>query len=161
MRSGQRYQALTRASLTSSRTRPAPSRAVRISPTAWFHWWLRVWVIGATPSGGLHVGVLFLPGHGLLLLEVGLVEAEPLGGVVSDSHEDEVVIAQDEASARAQQTGHDARPEVDVGQPAQNTQRGVNQVEVPSHGFTGCVDVGLDQLDAGTSPPRQLPSPLQ
>ena len=89
------------------------------------------------------------------------MEAEPLGGVVSDSHEDEVVIAQDEASARAQQTGHDARPEVDVGQPAQNTQRGVNQVEVPSHGFTGCVDVGLDQLDAGTSPPRQLPSPLQ
>ena len=161
MRSGQRYQALTRASLTSSRTRPAPSRAVRISP----HRVVPLVAAGVGDRrgalGGLHVGVLFLPGHGLLLLEAGLVEAEPLGGVVSDSHEDGVVIAQDEASARAQQTGHDTRPEVDVGQPAQNAQRGVNQVEVPSHGFTGCVDVGLDQLDAGTSPPRQLPSPLQ
>ena len=89
------------------------------------------------------------------------MEGEPLGGVVSDGHENGVVIAQDEASTGAQQTGYDARPEVNIRQPAQNAQRGVNQVEVPSHGFTGCVDVGLDQLDAGTSPPRQLPSPLQ
>ena len=84
-----------------------------------------------------------------------------MGGIVSHSHEGGVVIAQNEASAGTQQAGHNTRPGVDVRQPAQDAQRGVDQVEVTGHNLTGRIDVGLNQLDAGLGPTCQLPGPLQ
>lgn len=72
-----------------------------------------------------------------------------------------MVVTQDEASAGAQQAGRNACPGVDVGQPAQDAQGGVDRVEVTGHDLTGGIDVGLDQLDMCLGPSCQLPGPLQ
>ena len=113
------------------------------------------------PIGRGDVGAVVLPGHGLGLLEVGLVEGEPVGGVVSHGHEDGVIVTQQQATARAQEGGDDARPRLDVRQPAQDAESGVDEVEGARDDGAGVVDVGLDQLDAGSGARGQGPGAAQ
>ena len=84
-----------------------------------------------------------------------------MGGVVSHGHEDGVIVTQQQATARAQEGGDDARPRLDVRQPAQDAESGVDEVEGARDDGAGVVDVGLDQLDAGSGARGQGPGAAQ
>ena len=114
-----------------------------------------------SPVGHGDVGSVVLPSHGLGLLEIGLVQGEPVGDVVPHGHEGGVIVAQQQAASGAQEGGDDASPCFDVRQPAQNAERGVDEVEGAFDGGAGVVDVGLDQLDVGPGSRGQAAGPAE
>ena len=109
---------------------------------------------------GLDVGARLVPLQRLGGLEVGEADDDGIGYPLVDRPHRRVALAQEEPTTRGEQGGDDLGPAMDVRQPAERTDAGVDEVEgMAGQHVRGCIELGLDELDSsagGRGEPARL-----